>query len=132
MAAQDDGRAVQAEAEGGGSVGGLFARMLAPGHLDDLHARGSLGVIFADAMTLAAEPAVEQAVRRGMREVAGTLTELPTRGQRTGEVRADVAPDAAAWWLAAVPHGLAPLGAARSCPTANTSKGRSARRRCGC
>ncbi|WP_067470526.1 TetR/AcrR family transcriptional regulator [Nocardia amamiensis] len=87
-------RTVAAETD---SIAALLAHLLSPGHIDELHAPGSLGVIFADAMTLTAEPAVEQAVRRHMGELADALAEVITHGQRTGELRADLDPEAAAW-----------------------------------
>jgi len=79
------------------SVAALLAHLLSPGHIDELHAPGSLGVIFADAMTLTAESAVEQAVRQHMSELAAALTEVVIEGQRQGELRADLDPQAAAW-----------------------------------
>ncbi|MEV6325624.1 TetR/AcrR family transcriptional regulator [Nocardia sp. NPDC051787] len=79
------------------SIAALLTQLLSPDHVDELHAPGSLGVIFADAMTLTAEPAVEQAVRRHMGELADVLAEVIVQGQRTGELRADLDPVAAAW-----------------------------------
>ncbi len=79
------------------SVATLLAHLLSPGHIDELHAPGSLGVIFADAMTMTAEPAVEQAVRHHMGELADVLAEVITQGRRAGELRADLDPQAAAW-----------------------------------
>ncbi|WP_433684707.1 TetR/AcrR family transcriptional regulator [Nocardia sp. CA-119907] len=81
------------------SIAALLAHLLSPGHIDELHAPGSLGVIFADAMTLTAEPAVEQAVRRHIGELAEVLTEVVIRGQEAGELRADLDPEAAAWMV---------------------------------
>jgi AcrR family transcriptional regulator len=81
------------------SVGAWLRDLLAPGHLATLHAGGSLGVLFADAMTLTAEPAVLEAAQRANRLLAATLEELLTEGHRDGSIRPDAAPDAAAWWL---------------------------------
>ncbi|MET7771740.1 TetR/AcrR family transcriptional regulator [Nocardia sp. NPDC005366] len=89
-------RTFAAEAD---SIAALLAHLLSPGHIDELHAPGSLGVIFADAMTLTAEPAVEQAVRQHMGELAEVLAEVVARGQRGGELRADLDPEAAAWMV---------------------------------
>ncbi|MFC4126243.1 TetR/AcrR family transcriptional regulator [Nocardia rhizosphaerae] len=82
-----------------GSTAAFLAHLLSPGHVEELHAPGSLGVIFADAMTLTAEPAVEAAVREHMGELADALTEIVTRGQHAGELRADLDPQAAAWMI---------------------------------
>ncbi|WP_280253476.1 TetR/AcrR family transcriptional regulator [Nocardia abscessus] len=87
-------RTVAAETD---SIAALLAHLLSPGHIDELHAPGSFGVIFADAMTMTAEPAVEQAVRQHMGELADVLAEVITDGQRTGELRSDLDPQAAAW-----------------------------------
>ncbi|WP_406238563.1 TetR/AcrR family transcriptional regulator [Nocardia sp. NBC_01009] len=87
-------RAFAAETD---SIAGLLAHLLSPGHIDELHAPGSLGVIFADAMTLTAEPAVEQAVRQQVSELADVLAEVVIQGQRAGELRSDLDPAAAAW-----------------------------------
>ncbi|WP_433754929.1 TetR/AcrR family transcriptional regulator [Nocardia sp. CA-135398] len=86
-------------AEHSDSLAGLLRQLLSPDHIDELHAPGSLGVIFADAMTLTAEPAIETAVRQHVRELADVLTEVIARGQRDGELRADLDPDAAAWMV---------------------------------
>ncbi|MFI2352381.1 TetR/AcrR family transcriptional regulator [Streptomyces sp. NPDC019443] len=98
-AAQRMGEMLTAVTASGGPARKTLTQLLGPGHLDELHASGSLGVIFADAMTLTAEPDVEQAVSRGMQQLADALAELVAQGQREGDVRTDIAPDAAAWWL---------------------------------
>ncbi|MFI2280795.1 TetR family transcriptional regulator C-terminal domain-containing protein [Nocardia beijingensis] len=46
---------------------------------------------------MTAQPAVEQAVRHHMGELADVLAEVITQGRRTGELRADLDPQAAAW-----------------------------------
>ncbi|MGW4772574.1 TetR/AcrR family transcriptional regulator [Nocardia sp. NPDC004278] len=84
-------------AEHGDSIGGLLRQLLSPDHIDELHSPGSLGAIFADAMTLTAEPAIEAAVRAHVGELAGVLAEVIARGQRDGELRADLDPESAAW-----------------------------------
>ncbi|MEV7770289.1 TetR/AcrR family transcriptional regulator [Kitasatospora sp. NPDC086791] len=81
------------------SIGGWLSELLAPGHLARVHARGTLGVLFADAMTLTAEPVVLDAARRGNRLIAATLAELLADGQRDGSVRPDLEPATGAWWL---------------------------------
>lgn len=90
---------VREDAQETGSAVGLLERILRPGHFDELHERGAVGVIFADAMSLSSEVAVQEAARRGIRQLAEALGEVLARGQAAGEVRRGVAPDAAAWWL---------------------------------
>ncbi|MEU2034249.1 TetR/AcrR family transcriptional regulator [Nocardia amamiensis] len=81
------------------SIAALLAHLLSSSHVDALHAPGSLGVIFADAMTLYAEPAIEDAVRQHMSDLAAVLAEVVLRGQQQGELRADLDPHAAAWMV---------------------------------
>jgi AcrR family transcriptional regulator len=83
----------------GPSIGAWLTGLLAPDHLAQVHARGSLGVLFDDAMTITAEPAVLAAAREGNRRLAATLAELLAQGQRDGSVRADLTPEVGAWWL---------------------------------
>ncbi|GAA1227204.1 hypothetical protein GCM10009665_17140 [Kitasatospora nipponensis] len=82
-----------------GSVGDWLARFLAPDHLSQVHARGTLGVLFSDAMALTADPTVAQAAREANRAVAEVFAELIAQGQRDGSVRSDLDPATAAWWL---------------------------------
>ncbi|MGV9673853.1 TetR family transcriptional regulator [Nocardia sp. NPDC003482] len=89
-------RAAAAETE---SIVDLLELLLGPGHIDQLHAPGSLGVIFADAMSLIAEPEMEHAVRHHLRSLADTLTDLLTEGRRAGDLRPDLDPAATAWWV---------------------------------
>jgi AcrR family transcriptional regulator len=77
----------------------VLERILAPGHLDEMHGPGAPGVLFADAMGLTTEPGVEAAARRGLRRVADALAGVIAEGQEAGTVRADVEPATAAWWL---------------------------------
>ncbi|MFE0462462.1 TetR/AcrR family transcriptional regulator [Kitasatospora sp. NPDC058965] len=81
------------------SVGAWLTELLAPGHLTQVHARGTLGVLFDDAMTLTAEPLVLDAARQGNRRVAEALADLLAQGQRDGSIRADLSPETGAWWL---------------------------------
>jgi AcrR family transcriptional regulator len=85
--------------DAGNPVGGLLDEILAPGHLNQMHHPGAPGALFADAISLTAEPDVEAAARRGIRKVADALTAVLAHGQTTGEVAADVDPATAAWWL---------------------------------
>jgi AcrR family transcriptional regulator len=81
------------------SIGAWLTELLAPGHLAQVHARGTLGVLFADAMTLTAEPVVLDAARRGNQLVAAALGDLLAEGRRDGSIRSDLDPEAGAWWL---------------------------------
>lgn len=83
----------------GHSVAMLLDEILAPGHLDDMHSAGSPGALFADAVSLTADPEVEAAARHGVRKVAQALTALLAHGQTTGEVSAEIDPATGAWWL---------------------------------
>ncbi|MFG2824491.1 hypothetical protein ACGFX4_34305 [Kitasatospora sp. NPDC048365] len=81
------------------TVGAWLAGLLAPDHLAQVHARGSLGVLFADAMTLTAEPDIQEAARRANQRIATVLTDLLAQGRREGSIRADLDPAVGAWWL---------------------------------
>lgn len=83
----------------GRSVAGLLDEILAPGRLDEMHIPGSPGALFADAVSLTADPEVEAAARHGVRKVAQALTALLAHGQTTGEISADINPATGAWWL---------------------------------
>jgi AcrR family transcriptional regulator len=83
----------------GASVLAVLGEILAPGHLERIHAQGSPGALFADAVALTTEPGIEEAARRGMRKVADALADLVRRGQAQGEISADVDPAAAAWGM---------------------------------
>jgi len=87
------------ETTAAGSVSGLLALILRLGHLDELHERGSVGVIFADAMSLSAEPLVQEAAQHGIRQLAEALAEALGHGKGTGEVWDGLSPEAGAWWL---------------------------------
>ncbi|MEZ0092465.1 TetR/AcrR family transcriptional regulator [Streptacidiphilus sp. EB129] len=77
----------------------LVAQALSPAHLDQMHAQGSLGVLFADSVAPAAEPAVAQAGQAAVRRIAHALADTLRHGQTTGDIRADADPDAVAWLL---------------------------------
>ena len=80
------------------SVAVLLERFLSHDHISELHAPGSAGFLFADAMTVG-EPEVAAAARDAVGTVADALAELLRRGQDAGDVRSDLDPVAAAWWL---------------------------------
>jgi AcrR family transcriptional regulator len=83
----------------GASAVAVLGEIMAPGHIERMHAHGSPGALFADAVALTTEPGIEEAARRGMRRVADALVDLVRRGQAQGEISADVDPPAAAWGL---------------------------------
>jgi AcrR family transcriptional regulator len=82
-----------------GSVSELLAMALSPSHVAAFHASGSVGALFADASGLLAEPEVGEAARDTISRVATALTGVLAYGQQAGDVRADLDPDAAAWWV---------------------------------
>lgn len=90
---------IRAGAQAPGSAGAWLAEFLSPGHLDQVHARGSLGALFADAMALTAQPEVEEAARNATRTMADALAELLARGRDEGSLSEDLDPVAGAWWL---------------------------------
>jgi AcrR family transcriptional regulator len=83
----------------GASVVAVLVEILDPGHIERMHAEGSPGALFADAVALTTEPGIEEAARRGMRKVTDTLVDMVRRGQAQCEISADVDPSAAAWGL---------------------------------
>lgn len=82
-----------------GSVNEVLTQILSPGHLDQMHARGAPGVLFADAVGLTADGDVADAARHALRRVATTIAELLADGQQAGTVRPELDPTAAAWTL---------------------------------
>jgi AcrR family transcriptional regulator len=99
-AARDLAQTISAVAhEDGGKVSVHLGHMLSPQHMIALHAPGSAGYLFADAMTLTAEPEIEQAARRGINVLAEAVTATLRKGQSDGDIRADLDPEAAAWWV---------------------------------
>ncbi|MGW7007363.1 TetR/AcrR family transcriptional regulator [Streptomyces sp. NPDC054933] len=80
-------------------VAALVAEVLSPAHLDQLHAQGSLGVLFADSVAPVAEPAVAQAGQAAVCRIADALADALRHGQVAGDVRADADPAAVAWLL---------------------------------
>jgi AcrR family transcriptional regulator len=86
----------------GGSVADLLAHALSPSHVHPLHAPGPHGVLFADAVTLTAEPDLTESARRAVTAMADHLADLLRRGQADGDIRADLDPEAAAWLLLSV------------------------------
>ncbi len=76
-----------------------------PGRRGDPEAhRGpeAFGVLFGDAITLAADPAVSDVSGRALRALAGHLADIARQGQADGSARADLDPEAVAWLLISV------------------------------
>ncbi|GAA1707830.1 TetR/AcrR family transcriptional regulator [Streptomyces yatensis] len=90
---------LRAAVDGGQSVPDLLAAWLAPDHVDRMHARGSVGVLFADNLGPATAPEVHGAVRTAVQQITAGLAELLRQGRRTGDIRADLDPETGAWWL---------------------------------
>lgn len=93
---------LQALVEQYGSVSALLAHVLSSSHVQRLHVPGSHGMLFADAVTLAAEPGRTDVAGRAARTIAGHLADLLHHGQADGDIRADMDPEAAAWLLLSV------------------------------
>ena len=91
--------ALSASTARGGSVSELLTIVLAPAHIEALHAPGALGALLAQAGALTADPDVGEAARGTIGRVATSLAELLARGQESSDVRRDLDPVAGAWWL---------------------------------
>lgn len=92
-------------ADAGSSVLDVLAAFLDPAHMDRFHQRGAHGFLFADAPVLAHDPALAEAARHAHQHFAEVLAGLLRRGQDTGDIRADVPPHTAAWWLVSLLAG---------------------------
>ncbi|WP_051025575.1 TetR/AcrR family transcriptional regulator [Nocardia aobensis] len=75
----------------------LLSAVVGPARVDELHAPGAVGVIFADAMALQTEPAVREVLRHSIRKIASVLAAKVDDGKNAGQLRADVDAEAAAW-----------------------------------
>ena len=93
---------LQAFAGHHGSAADLLAHVLSPSHVYSQHAPGSRGMLFADAVTLTAEPDLTEAARRAVATLADHLADVLRRGQADGDIRADLDPEPAAWLLLSV------------------------------
>ena len=60
------------------------------------------GALFADAATLAADPALGESARHVASILAGHLADVLRQGQAEGTIRADAEPEAGAWLLLSV------------------------------
>jgi len=94
-------------ADAGRPVPEVLAAFLDPAHMDRFHQRGAHGFLFADAAALAHDPGLAEAARHVHQHFAEALAELLRRGQAAGDIRADVPPDTAAWWLISLLSGRA-------------------------
>lgn len=94
-------------ADTGRPVPEVLAAFLDPAHMDRFHQPGSHGFLFADATTLAHDPELGDALRQVHQHFAQTLTELLRRGQSAGDIRDDIDPHTAAWWLISLLQGRA-------------------------
>lgn len=80
-------------------VDGVLRAILDPDHLNHVHSAGTVGAIFSDAATVTGEPEIEAAARDSTRRFARSLTAVLERGRADGDLRPDLDPEAAAWWL---------------------------------
>lgn len=81
----------------GTGVRGALEEILSPGHIEAMHTGAGHGVLFADAMSLIADPEIGAAARQAVGVLADALAEMVNEGRRAGELRADLDPDAASW-----------------------------------
>ncbi|GHE75999.1 hypothetical protein GCM10014715_33530 [Streptomyces spiralis] len=86
-------------ADAGRPVPDVLAAFLDPAHMDRFHQPGSHGFLFADAGGLAHDPELGTALREVHQQLVEGLALLLRRGQAAGDVRDDVDPHTAAWWL---------------------------------
>ncbi|MFG3166062.1 TetR/AcrR family transcriptional regulator [Streptomyces sp. NPDC048200] len=93
--ATDDGRPVSE----------VLTAFLDPQHLDRYHQPGAHGFLFADATALAHDPELGEALRQVHQHVADMLAGLLSRGQSAGDIRDDIDPQTAAWWLVSLLAG---------------------------
>jgi AcrR family transcriptional regulator len=91
--------AIRERAAASGSVNAWLTEFLSSDHPRRAHSRDTHAVLFADAMSVASEPQVTQAIRRTHRTLARTIADLLARGQAEGSVRRELDPQAASWWL---------------------------------
>ncbi|MEU6091376.1 TetR/AcrR family transcriptional regulator [Streptomyces sp. NPDC047085] len=92
-------------ADAGRPVPEVLASFLDPAHMDRFHQPGAHGFLFADATALAHDLELGAALRQVHQHFADTLADLLRRGQSAGDVRDDIDPHTAAWWLISVLAG---------------------------
>lgn len=98
-------------ADSGRPVPDILAAFLDPAHMDRFHQRGAHGFLFADAAALAHDPALGEAARHIHQHFAEALAGLLHRGQLAGDIRGDISPRTAAWWLISLLAGRPLRGA---------------------
>ncbi|WP_306187274.1 MULTISPECIES: TetR/AcrR family transcriptional regulator [unclassified Streptomyces] len=98
-AAQAVAALLNQSADAGRPVPEVLAAFLDPAHMDRFHQPGSHGFLFADAAGLAHDPELGTALRAVHQQFVEALAQLLLRGQAAGDVRDDVDPHTAAWWL---------------------------------
>ncbi|WP_281415783.1 TetR/AcrR family transcriptional regulator [Actinospica durhamensis] len=81
----------------GTGVRGALEDILSPEHIEAMHTGSGHGVLFADAMSLIADPEIGAAARQAVGVLSEALTEMVSEGIRTGELRADLDSEVASW-----------------------------------
>lgn len=81
----------------GTGVRGALEEILSPAHIEAMHSGAGHGVLFADAMSLTADPEIGAAARQAVGVLADALAEMVAEGRRAGELRADLDPEVASW-----------------------------------
>jgi AcrR family transcriptional regulator len=74
----------------------LLSRLMTAEHLDRIHGRSGLGMVFRDAATIR-EERIRDARQRGIARGVEALAAIVRRGQLEGSIRGDVDPPALAW-----------------------------------
>ncbi|MFB9688222.1 TetR/AcrR family transcriptional regulator [Amycolatopsis plumensis] len=77
----------------------VLRALLAPEHLDALHAPGSLGVLFSEGTASDADPRVREAAAAAVQRLARGFTSMLHRAQEAGELDAGLDAEAFAWSL---------------------------------
>ncbi|WP_189312925.1 TetR/AcrR family transcriptional regulator [Streptomyces brasiliensis] len=94
-----------AAADAGRPILEVLTAFLDPAHMDRFHQRGAHGFLFADAASLAHDPNLGPVARHVHQHFAGALADLVRQGQSAGDIRRDISPDTAAWWLVSLLAG---------------------------
>lgn len=97
QAGQHMGEAFARRAWHGATPRSALEDLLSPEHLEAMHSGEGHGVLFADAMTLISDPEIGATARSAVGVAADALSGLIADGQRAGELRAELDPEAAAW-----------------------------------
>ncbi|MFE9494350.1 TetR/AcrR family transcriptional regulator [Streptomyces collinus] len=92
-------------ADTGRPVPEVLTAFLDPAHMDRFHRPGAHGFLFADATALAHDPDLGAALRQVHQHLADMLAGLLERGRSAGDIRRDVDPRTAAWWLVSLLAG---------------------------